>query len=70
MFWKTKTPKKFFMFQETELSYTSGGTSKATKAEHFIFQETELSYTSGGTSKATKAKFFYVSTKKVMNKFF
>ena len=30
---ETETPKKFFIFQETELSYISGGASKAPKTK-------------------------------------
>ena len=33
IFQETKTLKKFFIFQEAELSYISGGTSKAPKSK-------------------------------------
>ena len=33
LFWETETPKKLFIFQETELSYISGSNFPSSKNE-------------------------------------
>ena len=63
MFWKTETPQKFLVFQESELSYTLGNGKIHVNTR-------KIPYISGETSKAPKTKTSYTSPKKIMNKSF